>query len=129
MSSLVGRGPTIALLLRLGRTARGHEAVRAQLSSAMDGEDGSSDTDSFSSDTDKEVAKPPRKIRKLRESTTARAAEYPATGSSDHSCVHQIQLDSSDDDDDVRFAIGHDQDGSPAEINQVSIILIKYVKT
>ena len=92
----------------------------------MDGEDGSS---SFSSDTDKEVAKPPRKIRKLRESTTARAAEYPAIGSSDHSCVHQTQLGSSDDDDDVRFAIGHDQDGSPAEINQVSIILINDVKT
>ena len=98
---------------------------------AVSSEDGSSDTDSFSSDTDKEVAKPPRKIRKLRESTTARAAEYPAIGSSDHSCVHQTQLGSSDDDD-VRLGIGHeeeDKDRSPAEVNQVSIILREWLNS
>ena len=78
--------------------------------------DGDDSTDS--SDTDKEVAKPPRKIRKLRNTSTVRATEYPAishSGASSDSCDDQSLLGLSNDEsgDDREQDVGNNSERSP----------------
>ena len=85
-------------------------------SSPSDGDDSEGDTDS--SDTDKEVAKPPRKIRKLRNTSTVRATEYPAishSGTSSDSCDDQSLLGLSNDEsgDDGEQDVGNNSERSP----------------
>ena len=83
------------------------------MDSSSDEDDSEGDTDS--SDTDKEVAKPPRKIRKLRNTSTVRATECPAISTSSDSCDDQSLLGLSNDEsgDDREQDVGNNLERSP----------------
>ena len=88
----------------------------AAMDSSSDENDSEGDTDS--SDTEKDVAKPPRKIRKLLNTSTVRASEYPAishSGTSSDLCDDQSLLGLSNDEsgDGREQDVGNNSERSP----------------
>ena len=102
-----------------------HVNKLAAMDSSSDEDSSKSDTDS--SDIDKEVAKPPRKIRKLRNTSAIRAA-ISHSGTSSELCDDQSLFGSSNDEsgDDREQDVGNNLDMSPS-LAEVQVSSYQYV--